>query len=64
MDIILRESEHAGDRSATYTDVTALVDIILGRSEGVVGRPAYKVRNVSPVVGYVDGEEVITWGGM
>lgn len=64
MDIILRESEHGDEPSATYADLTALVDFILGKSEGGLGRPAYKVRNVSPVVGYVDGEEVITWGGM
>ena len=64
MDIILRESEHGDEPSATYADVTALVDFILGKSGEGLGRPAYKVRNVSPAVGYVDGEEVITWGGM
>ena len=64
MDIILRESEHGDEPSATYADVTALVDFILGKSGEGAGITGYKVRNVSPVVGYVDGEEVITWGGM
>ena len=52
-----------GDHSVTIADVTALVNIILGKTEGGVIGTGYKVRNVSPVVGYVDGEEVITWGG-
>ena len=52
-----------GDHSVTIADVTALVNIILGKTEGGIIGTGYKVRNVSPVVGYVDGEEVITWGG-
>jgi hypothetical protein len=52
-----------GDHSVTIADVTALVNIILGKTEGGTIGTGYKVRNVSPVVGYVDGEEVITWGG-
>ena len=51
------------DHSVTIADVTALVNIILGKSEGGIIATGYKVRNVSPVVGYVDGQEVFTWGG-
>lgn len=70
VNIILGKSENPGDvadvngdHSVTIADVTALVNIILGKSEGGTIGTGYKVRNVSPVVGYVDGEEVITWGG-
>ena len=70
VNIILGKSESPGDvadvngdHSVTIADVTALVNIILGKTEGGVIGTGYKVRNVSPVVGYVDGEEVITWGG-
>ena len=70
VDIILGKAESVGDvadintdHSVTIADVTALVDIILGKKEGGIIGAGYKVRNVSPVVGYVDGEEVFTWGG-
>lgn len=50
-----------GDMDVDEEDLTLLVGYVLGEDGSQVG--SYTVRNVSPVVGYVDGEEVFTWGG-
>ena len=50
-----------GDMDVDEDDLTLLVGYVLGEDGSQVG--SYTVRNVSPVVGYIDGEEVFTWGG-
>ena len=52
-----------GDGLVNVSDVTSLVNIILGNSQGGTIVTGYVVRNVSPVVGYIDDVEVFTWGG-
>ena len=70
LDVVLGNSESPGsvadvngDQSVTIADVLSLVNIILASSTDGSSAKGYKVRNVSPVVGYVDGQEVFTWGG-
>ena len=70
LDVVLGNSESPGsvadvngDQSVTIADVLSLVNIILTSSTDGSSAKGYKVRNVSPVVGYVDGQEVFTWGG-
>lgn len=52
-----------GDMDVNDDDLPLLVDCVLSENEGGSQPGIFVVRNVSPVVGYVDGEEVFTWGG-